>query len=257
MITWTDSARALLDRHNETMRQQLLANGADPDEVAADLHRHIEEELNAAKIHVATRDDVQRVLSRMGETLPDPPALQPRTKPVWKKVWPPLLGLAAGIAIVLVYRGYRANSGNVFVGTDSLTSITPAYQDNEFPFVIEFASSTPRWGPFAPGDGIAITGIKGDRKKIEPGGRYLVAGSYTLASMESARLAISVTAPVGTPPGPFNCTTVPRGTGHFKLLGSMANPGAFHVSFYPIGGGESHGTVYFEAIADPQKKRMD
>jgi hypothetical protein len=199
MITWTDSARALLDRHNEAMRQQLLASGADPDEVAADLHRHIEEELNAAKIHVATRDDVQRVLSRMGETVPDPPAPQPRTKPVWKKAWPPLLGLAAGIAIVFFYRGYRANSGNVFVGTDSLTGVTPAYRDNEFPFVVEFASSTPQWGPFAPGDGIAITGIKGDRKMIEPGGRYLVAGSYTLASMESAQLAISVTAPVGKP----------------------------------------------------------
>ena len=81
--------------------------------------------------------------------------------------------------------------------------------------------------------------------------------TYTLASMESAQLAVSVTVPVGTPSGSFNCATVPRGTGHFKLLGSMAYPGAFHVSFYPIGRGESHGTVYFEAIADPQNKRMN
>jgi hypothetical protein len=38
-------SEATLANHSQTVRQQLLASGADPDEVAADLHRHIEEEL--------------------------------------------------------------------------------------------------------------------------------------------------------------------------------------------------------------------
>lgn len=79
MITWTDSARAALDSHNQAVRQQLLASGADPDEVAADLRRHIEEELAASKIHVAAREDVQRVLAQLGIALKaTPPA---RTRP--------------------------------------------------------------------------------------------------------------------------------------------------------------------------------
>jgi hypothetical protein len=66
MITWTPSAREEFERHVATVRTQLIAVGADADEVATDLQHHVEEELSAANIKVATREDVQRVLARMG-----------------------------------------------------------------------------------------------------------------------------------------------------------------------------------------------
>ena len=66
MITWTESARSELERHVATVRTRMIAAGADADEVAADLERHVETELAEAKIGVATHEDVRRVLARMG-----------------------------------------------------------------------------------------------------------------------------------------------------------------------------------------------
>lgn len=64
MISWTEGALDALNRHNESLRARLLESGADPDEVAADLKRHIDEELVVAKVTIATRDDVKRILDR-------------------------------------------------------------------------------------------------------------------------------------------------------------------------------------------------
>ncbi len=44
----------------------MVAVGADADEVAADLERHVEAELTEAKIGVATRGEVRRVLAKIG-----------------------------------------------------------------------------------------------------------------------------------------------------------------------------------------------
>jgi membrane protein implicated in regulation of membrane protease activity len=108
MITWTESARAALDSHNQAVRQQLLASGADPDEVAADLHRHIEEELAASKIHVASREDVQRVLAQMGVAMPNPPASRIRPKASLYSIL--FVGLALVILIPAVSLYERAPS---------------------------------------------------------------------------------------------------------------------------------------------------
>jgi hypothetical protein len=66
MITWTETAKTELERHVAAVRTRMISVGADADEVAADLERHVESELIEAKIRVATPDDVRRVLQRMG-----------------------------------------------------------------------------------------------------------------------------------------------------------------------------------------------
>jgi hypothetical protein len=252
MITWTDSARATLDSHNQTVRQQLLASGADPDEVAADLQRHIEEDLIAAQIHVATRDDVQRVLARIGVTPMEflPPLGKSKAAP--PKVLLVCIVLVVIILVSLLYFRITRNQSGLPLDTKQVEA--------EFPNVIDFVPSTVTWGQFSPGDGIVITFIRGDRKHIEPGGRYLVEGTYKLASMESARLSLSVTALSHDSPGansPLYAeqgTEVARGAGRFSLKATMRSAGLFHVSFNPMGGGESRGTIYFkEATPDSAK----
>jgi len=243
MITWTDSARATLANHSQTVRQQLLASGADPDEVAADLHRHIEEELTAAKIHIATREDVQRILARIGAPVVEVSIPAPLLKTIRLKA------LLISIAIVALM---AASFLFLSILHNRLKSPPTAQQlGAEFPYVIDFVTYTPGWSLFAPGDNIAITALRGDRKRIEPGGRYLVEGTYTLASMDRARLGLSVTAPSSDSPGAISptaaeqMTEVARGTGHFSLRETMRYAGSFHVSFDPMGGGESRGTICF------------
>jgi hypothetical protein len=243
MLTWTDSARATLANHSQTVRQQLLASGADPDEVAADLHRHIEEELTAAKIHVVTRDDVQRILARIGAPVVEVSAPVPLLKTIRLKALLICIALVVLTAASLLFLSILHNRPKSPPTTLQLRA--------EFPYIIEFVASTPGWGQFAPGDDIAITELRGDRKRIEQGGRYLVEGTYTLASMDRARLALSVTAPSSDSPGAIapwyaeQMTDIARGAGHFSLRETMRYAGSFHVSFYPMGGGESRDSVCF------------
>jgi hypothetical protein len=250
MITWTDSARAALENHNFALRQHLVASGADPDEVAGDLRRHIEEELMAARIAVATKDDVQRILAKMG-----PPAAEDQRS---TRVGTPrrkgrtLIAVTAAFAVLgLGYVGYRLIHPHRFI---PLTGRTPAEFDH--PYRILITTQTPGWGQFRPGDTIVITSVTSDRKDIEVGGRYRIEGTYTLASMESAGLSVSVTAPSRDSPGavspghPEEGIKVQRGSGTFSLGATMRYPGSFHVSFNPAVGGESLGTVYFTQ-ADP------
>ncbi len=244
MITWTDSARATLASHSQTVRQQLLASGADPDEVAADLHRHIEEELTAAKIHVVTREDVQRILARIGATVMEVPASVPSPKAIRLKFLLICIVLVALVAASLLFLPIFRNQSRPPPSSKQLEA--------EFPYVIDFVANIPDWGQFSSGDKIAISLVRGDRKHIEPGGRYLVEGTFTLASMDRAGLSLSVTAPSRDSPGavspsdPEQRLQVFRGSGRFSLKETMRYTGSFHVSFNPVGGGESRGTIYFQ-----------
>ena len=78
MITWTDSAKEVVEDYCRRTRENLRGTGADPDEVADDLRRHVEEEVRAAKLTVVTEEEVRRILARVGETTtaksPAPPA---------------------------------------------------------------------------------------------------------------------------------------------------------------------------------------
>lgn len=240
MITWTNSARAILDGHNQTVRQQLLESGADPDEVAADLHRHIEEELTAAKIRIATRDDVQRVLARIGATLTDVPATPVQSGTFSPKVLLTCLAVIVLVAVsVLYFHGIR----------------------DQFPNVIHVVPYTPAWSQFSPGDEIAISSVRGDRKHFEPGGRYLVEGTYRLRSMKRGKLSLFVTAPGRDSPGAVSTghagqeIEVAQGTGRFSVRMTMRYTGSLHVTFYPVEGGESRGSLYFGERADLAETR--
>jgi hypothetical protein len=256
MITWTNSARAALEDHNLALRQQLVASGADPDEVAGDLRRHIEEELTAARIAVATKDDVRRILAKMGAPVAEDQRIAPAGT-YWRNGRILLVVTAAAAALALAILGYRRLHPPRFV---PLTAVTPA--EFEHPYRIPITTHTPGWGQFQPGDLIVITSVTSDQKDIEVGGRYRIKGTYTLTSIDSAGLSVSVTAPSRDSPGaispvhPEEGIQVRRGSGYFSLGATMRYPGTFHVSFNPVGGGESRGTVYFTK-AEPSTSSAD
>jgi hypothetical protein len=115
--------------------------------------------------------------------------------------------------------------------------------ETEFPFVIQVEMGAAEFGP---NDNIVITSIRGDRKHIEPGGRYLVDGSYTLSSAEDADLALHITS--RGPSGPSSIMAdqhvkISRGSGVFHLKKTVRDTGWMHVSFYVDG--HSHGGIYF------------
>ena len=134
----------------------------------------------------------------------------------------------------------------------AMTGCATRSVEAEFPYAIDFVPYAANWGRFAPGDDITITAVRGDRTHIEPGGRYLVMGTYTLSSMDRAKLGLSITAPSANSPGaysevdPEQVASAVLGTHAFMLKETMNYPGSFHVSFQPINGGESISTIYFK-----------
>lgn len=98
---------------------------------------------------------------------------------------------------------------------------------------------------FAPGDSITITELRGTSDKIGAGETYCVTGTYTLRSADSARLAFfeTVTNSGLTPVDPQQVMQVKRGTGSFRLIKHVTDPGYFHLTFYAHGHGI--GGVYF------------
>jgi hypothetical protein len=82
MIQWTDAAKAKLEEYLAQSRQSLAGSGADADEVAEDLRRHVEEEAAARKLTIVTEQDLAQILARIGapESVPaadDAPAAPP------------------------------------------------------------------------------------------------------------------------------------------------------------------------------------
>jgi hypothetical protein len=115
--------------------------------------------------------------------------------------------------------------------------------ETEFPYVIQ-----PELGAteFAPGDGIVLKTLRGNRPHLEPGGSYLLEGTYTLVSASSADLAWYATSrgPSGpTPVAHGQHTAISNGSDNFRLTKTLLNDGWLHVSFYV--NGQSHGGVYF------------
>ncbi len=115
--------------------------------------------------------------------------------------------------------------------------------DVEFPSVIQAEMGA---AEFAPGDNIVITSIRGDREHLALGGRYVLEGSYTLASAESAELAWYATSHGhggSTPISDAEHFRVNRGSGTFRLEKTLLDDGWLHVSF--LVNGNSHGGIYF------------
>jgi len=115
--------------------------------------------------------------------------------------------------------------------------------ERQFPHVIKYELGA---SGFFAGDQITITSVRGDRKHIEPDGNYLVEGSYTLGSADSADLALFCTSREPSGPMPIQDgqrIQISRGAGKFLLYETNLADGWLHVSFYP--NSKSHGGVYF------------
>jgi len=115
--------------------------------------------------------------------------------------------------------------------------------ESEFPYVIQFELGATEFGT---GDGIVITSVRGNRRHLESGGRYLVEGSYTLASADNADLALHATSRGPSGPSPImpdQQVGISRGSGHIHLKKTLRDDGWLHISFYV--NGHSHGGIYF------------
>jgi hypothetical protein len=114
----------------------------------------------------------------------------------------------------------------------------------DFPYAIPLELGA---SGFAPGDGITISSLRGDRAHLQPDGTYLVQGSYTLASADSAQLLFSCTTRgtngQSTLHGPLQLK-ISRGSGTFSLIHPPCD-GLYHLSFYVANEHHSHGGVYF------------
>jgi hypothetical protein len=123
---------------------------------------------------------------------------------------------------------------------------TGAEVDSEqrFPQIIQYELGA---SGFFAGDQITITSLRGDRNHIKPGGSYLVEGSYTLASADSASLALYCTTRGPSSPTPDQDSEhieITRGAGRFHLYETNVADGWLHVSFYSDNS-KPHGGVYF------------
>lgn len=66
MIHWTEEAEKAFQRYVSLSKRAVESVNADPDEVAEDLRRHIEEELSKGSFTLITEEDVHGVVKRMG-----------------------------------------------------------------------------------------------------------------------------------------------------------------------------------------------
>jgi hypothetical protein len=122
------------------------------------------------------------------------------------------------------------------------------------------------------GDRITIEEVRGTADSIKVGNLYEISGTYRLASLGKATLSASITddgtdaalrdlfpasssagnplrVPVRAVPtqerGSMTSMTAERGEGRFRLLLYIGHEGKPHISFYPEGGGDGFGHVYF------------
>jgi hypothetical protein len=97
-----------------------------------------------------------------------------------------------------------------------------------------------------PGDDVTILGVRGDRARLEVGGRYCVWGRFVLRSKPTASLCLWSTDGETEATEAQRCATV-TGRGDFAFRFRVRGPlGQLHVSFYPVEGGEGFGGVYFD-----------
>jgi hypothetical protein len=65
-MEWTITGKEELERYLGKMRMSLEASGADANEVADDIRRHVEEELAGENLEIVSQQDVARILAKMG-----------------------------------------------------------------------------------------------------------------------------------------------------------------------------------------------
>jgi hypothetical protein len=113
-----------------------------------------------------------------------------------------------------------------------------------FPYVLQYELGD---SEFAPGDSITIEGLQGTTGAIQPGGSFIVTGTYTLESQEEADLSFFATTTnrTPTPIDPEQTVRVKKGAGSFSLIKKMTSDGYLHLTFYSRATGQGFGGVYF------------
>lgn len=107
---------------------------------------------------------------------------------------------------------------------------------------------------FENGDSIAVQEVRASSANLTPGVTFLVRGTYTLSSRDSAILSISLTTtePVGVPSQSTARRQISRGTGTFEMEYTIQFAGTVYLALTPAtGGGNSFGRIYVGGIEDP------
>jgi hypothetical protein len=133
------------------------------------------------------------------------------------------------VALLFFPRPAHAQSAN-----DAPPPAPLPISEADFPYAINIKTWLAQEG-FRRGDRLQIESVKGNRPTIEPGGSYLVQGTYTLGSAPSARLMLSLTSKGDGGRGTTAATQrmkIDQGTGAFTLATTMRDSGQLHVSFY-------------------------
>ncbi|MBP7828801.1 MAG: PEP-CTERM sorting domain-containing protein [Kiritimatiellae bacterium] len=117
MPEWTESAEAELERYLAEARAAASVSGADPEEVEGDLRGHIERQLEQAGIRTATREDLARVLARLGPARSTPAGDPPEAPEKPRRI---SLGLIMALGVVLpfitlVFEAFTGLCGEIFV----------------------------------------------------------------------------------------------------------------------------------------------
>ena len=120
----------------------------------------------------------------------------------------------------------------------------PPPQRPDFPHEVQFQLGE---SEYVGNDRIEILEVWGSKPEYQPEGRYLVRGTYRLASVPKASLLLATTTSGTDNSGmtdPAQIVKVTRGSGKFELVHTMPAMGYPHLTFYgPSGSGI--GGVYF------------
>jgi hypothetical protein len=100
MSTWTATAVQTLERYLQHNRLRVAASGADPDEVTADLRRHVEEEVAALQLPVVTEKDVRLIVNQIG-SVPEEEVSLPAEPPPARRPNPGLIGGLTSMVLIL------------------------------------------------------------------------------------------------------------------------------------------------------------
>ena len=102
------------------------------------------------------------------------------------------------------------------------------------------------------GNTLVITEVKGDSREYRPGATYLVRGRYILRSHQEAVLMqwcadgwVQEVDSEDPEPRCGGSLRVKRGKGEFSFRFKVKEVGELHLSFYPVGGGESFASLYY------------
>ncbi len=131
----------------------------------------------------------------------------------------------------------------VSCATSALAGDTPSPKpDGDFPYVIMFETGSV---DFAQGDAITISELRGSTNRIVQGGTYCITGAYTLDSQDAADLCFyaTTTNKTASKVASEQSVRVSKGSGSFRLVKRMDDPGYLHLSFYAHG--HNVGGVYF------------